>query len=189
MAEETDPDQELTPEGILVEVANPVFFTYPMQLIFYRSGPYRHIYVKLVVIKKHPTLSGVGALILTVMLDALDGIAAKPHKFSELAMLAAGGRTWDDRWGGKRWDGFAVWPRYGFDMPLLKRTTEMFPHFHYVPPLATKPPCDKVGSLIGLDQGLAFWDLVGDGWYMKFDTSPRSYSRKTLKSYLGKKYS
>lgn len=65
----------------------------------------------------------------------------------------------------------------------------MFQHFPTVPPFSTVPGgCGTVSSVLGLNKGQEFWDLVGTGWYMNFDVSPQSYNRKTLTAYLAKRF-
>lgn len=85
----------------------------------------------------------------------------------ELALLAAGGRTWPNIVGTERWGGYVAWPTYGFDMPLEQKTKAVFPHFvHYPHSLST---CYTVREVLALHGGPVFWKVVGDGWFMRFD--------------------
>lgn len=181
---------EKTPEGVLAEIENATYFDRKMQLIFHKKNKRRHVYIKLVMVSKNTPLVATSGLILESMLRQNDKVSAT-EKFVTYSMLAAGGREWDNIGKTKdRWGGYAAWPRYGFDMPLLSDTTDMFDYFPHVPPLVgAAATCVNVSSLLTLNKGMEFWDLVGEGWYMNFDTSPSSYSRNTLASYLGGKYS
>lgn len=183
---------EMVPEGIHVTVENNAYLEEPMELVFHGVGINQiGVYIKLVVARKVLNLPSVGALIVESMTRAWSGIKLGTKTLSHFSMLAAGGRTWGHMIPslGKRWDGFAVWARYGFDMPLLQETLDMFKHFPYVPPLAgATATCTKLSKLLPLTSGQEFWDLVGKGWYMDFDPSPTSYSVLTLSAYLARKY-
>jgi hypothetical protein len=179
---------ESVPEGVHVDIDNPAYFDYPMTLVFFKDSKNRiAVYIKLVVCKKLPHITAVAGLMIEVMRRAW---GTELNLYPNFHMLAAGGRTWEGINGSnKRWDGFAVWARYGFDMQLTHHTTSMFKHFPYVPPLAgQEATCKDLSGLLSLDQGLDFWDLVGYGWYMHFDSNLTSYSVKTLNSYLARKY-
>lgn len=183
---------ETVPEGIHVTIENNKYLEVPMVLVFYAAGIDRiGVYIKLVVARKVSNLPAIGALIVESMTRAWSGIKLSTKTLSHFSMLAAGGRTWGPMIPalGKRWDGFAVWARYGFDMPLLQETIDMFKHFPYVPPLAgATATCTRLSKLLPLTSGQEFWDLVGKGWYMDFDPKPASYSVKTLSAYLARKY-
>lgn len=184
---------EITPEGVKVEIDNSTYFDHPMGLIFYiDTKGNRGVYIKLVVVGKSTPIAATSGLILESMLRANDAISKASDKFSEYRMLAAGGRSWANIGSSKqRWGGYAAWPRYGFNMPLSQETLDMFPHFPYVPPLGKSAigTCNTVFELLALNKGRDFWDLVGDGWYMNFDTASGSKNRIALTSYLSEKYS
>lgn len=184
---------EITPEGIKVEIDNATYFDHPLGLIFFiDTKGQRGVYIKLVVVAKSTPIAATSGLILESMLRANDATSNASGKFSEYTMLAAGGRGWANIGSSKqRWGGYAAWPRYGFDMSLRKKTLDMFLHFPYAPPLGKSAmgTCTTVFELLALNKGRDFWDLVGDGWYMNFNTSIGSKNRSALTSYLSEKYS
>lgn len=182
---------EVVPEGLYVDIVNTQYFAHPMTVVFYEeAGGRTGVYIKLVVAQKIPSLPAVGGLVLETMIRAWDTTVLAKRAPRNFNMLAAGGRTWRGIGNtSKRWDGFAVWARYGFDMPLQAKTKDMFQYFPHVPPLAgAVNHCTSVSALLSLPGGLEFWDLVGDGSYMKFDLDRASHSRDTLSKYLLGKY-
>jgi hypothetical protein len=141
--------------------------------------------------KSNSKLTAVGALIVHVITQAADAIFANDKiKLQQIKMLGAGGRTWENiEQTIERWDGFAVWARYGFDMPLRTQTLAMFKHFPHFPRFnKSAPACTQLSQLLLLEGGLKFWDIVGDGWYMTFDATSGSSCRRVLASYLKGKY-
>lgn len=189
---QTNPKLEVTPRGVKATVSNSFYFDTPMEIIFFALPTGQiGIYIKLLMAKKNKALSAVGALVLHVITKSADAIfPSRKRKLGQLEMLAAGGRTWKNMsQSGDRWDGFAVWARYGFDMPLRSCTTAMFQNFPYFPRVnGVKPPCVHLSQLLVLEGGLKFWDIVGDGWYMSFDPKLGSDSRSMLDTYLKGKY-
>lgn len=186
----TNPQAEKTPDGVLVTIANPTYFLTDMKLIFHKMAGGCGVYIKLVVAKKHPSLTNVAGLILTRMLQQMDAIPSGASKFLTISMLAAGGRTWQPMTAaGKRWGGWVVWPKYGFDMPILSITKSTFPLFPHVPDFAgASNGCKNVSDLLTIDKGPQFWEVVGDGDYMNFDTSKSSPHRATLTACMKRKY-
>jgi hypothetical protein len=187
----TDPNVEQTPDGVLAVVTNPAFFAHPTKLIFHSlpSGGCG-VYVNLVVAAKHPTLTCIAGLMLSRMLEQMDAVPPGAAPFEEMTMLAAGGRCWlPMNAAGERWSGWVVWPKYGFDMPVQPITTNTFPAFQHVPAFKNAPnKCANVSDLLTLDKGPEFWEVVGDGHYMSFDTAPGSRHRSTLAAFMKRKY-
>lgn len=111
--------------------------------------------------------------------------ALRTDIFSVLRLLAAGGRLSDDRPDvpGERWGGYFVWPNYGFNMPLLDETLDIFSAFpHYPKGLFD---CNTVRDVLELDGGREFWRYTGDGFYMEFELAIGSSSVRVLDQHLG----
>lgn len=189
-----DPPQkvERIPAGLLLTIVNGHYINGTNKIVLFNEGDEADsisIYVKLIrfqprtVFKHIP--KGIGAFMLRSMLDASRSLANFPRPFSLMSMMAAGGRNWakiDAT--GERWSGYAVWPRYGFDSPLLGLTTTLFSEFPYYP--ENLLACRNVSDLLGLvPGGTEFWHMVGDGWYMDFDMSRGSTAETRLSAFLG----
>lgn len=97
----------------------------------------------------------------------------------EMRLLAAGGRNWPNWNGTDRWKGYAAWPTYGFNMPLLAETLDIIRHFPHHP--ADLARCYTVRDVLAKPDGALFWRLAGDGWFMTFNlSSDKTVSVQTL---------
>lgn len=172
----------------MVSIDNPTFFDTPVRLIFHKTATGCGVYVKLVVATKPAPLAYLAGLMLCRMMEQMDTIPKSQLRFDDVSMLAAGGRTWLPMIAttGERWSGWMVWPKYGFDMPIMAKTVAIFGSFPYVPKL--KPAPSNVSDLLALDKGPEFWQIVGDGSYMHFDPRPGSRHRDTLLTFMKSKY-
>ncbi len=181
-----DPDEKIEeiPAGLLVTIKNDNYIAGYNQVCLYNVDDIsRGIYVKLIRFKKNQKISGFGALMLKSMLNAAATLPIDRRLFSTMEMLAAGGRHWGDMDdGGNRWAGYAVWPKYGFDMPLHPKTGEILNQFPQWP--KNLADCKTVSSVLALPGGPRFWEMVGDGWIMNFDMTAGSANCKALDRYL-----
>ncbi len=195
---EFDPPQkkEVIPGGVLLTVTNQHYIETKNEVILFNDDDAPHpdsisIYIKLVRLQDRRTQGfghlpkGIGALMVRSMLDGVRGLINFPRPFWQMSMFAAGGRNWGNMDpSGRRWAGYAVWPKYGFDMPLHDFTTGLFHEFPYFP--GNLAACRTVSEVLGLvPGGPDFWAIVGDGWYMNFNMSPHSSSETCLAAYLG----
>jgi hypothetical protein len=186
---QTNPNKEITPDGVMVKVKNSAFFQHDVELIFHTTTLGCGLYIKSVIANKHAVLTSVAGLMLLRMLQEMDSVPNGASRFSNISLLAAGGRNWGPNGLGKRWGGWAVWPKYGFDMPLTKITTDMFPQFPFEPDFSLIPNgCKHVAELLTLDKGREFWEVVGNGYYMDFDPTLGSPHRTRLSTYMKRKY-
>ncbi|MDR0780189.1 MAG: hypothetical protein LBF16_05780 [Pseudomonadales bacterium] len=104
---------------------------------------------------------------------ALCAITAHLAGMGRITLVAAGGQG-----SNARYVGFKVWPKFGFDAPLLPGEIESAPH------LAN---CVTVQDVIALDE--AWWMEHGTQRRMAFDLSPQSRSWQKLIPYAAKKVS
>lgn len=173
------------PAGLLVSITNPLYIDGVNEACLYNAGNQtRGIYLKLIKFKKlSQPVKGFGALMIKSILKNAEQLRNRVPSFIEISMLAAGGRHWGDMEEGGRWSGYAVWPKYGFDMVLHAKTKLILKDFPEYPKNISS--CKKVSDVLALGGGSVFWEAVGDGWNMNFDmSSANSPSIKTLDSYL-----
>lgn len=175
---------EDVPPGILLQVQNSHYISSSNEIVLFRDGVGDRygLYLKLIDLKPGGP-KGFAARMLAIMVRQMLNL----QKFTRMRLYAAGGRTFPitnpstDR----RWGGYVAWPNYGFDMPILPETTEMFEHFLYCPPNLSSS--SKVSEVLELELGKEFWKVVGDGSYMDFDLSiSGSHSLSTLDAFLGR---
>jgi hypothetical protein len=177
-----DPPSKIedTPKGIKLTVKNSIFIEDFNEVIIYRtSSNTTGLYIQLVDFTDAFGFTGVGALMIKSLLGV---IAATELAFDRLRLMAAGGRSWGDRNPqGKRWIGYNVWPKMGFDMPLHAETGKIVPFFGKFP--SKLRACARVSDVLALKPGgKEFWSLVGDGWYMEFELSdPKALEKLNIR--------
>lgn len=103
----------------------------------------------------------------------LQACTAYRHGFAEVTLFAAG-----KGFGGVALDeddlvGYQVWPKFGFDAPLLPADLQRDARF---------AACHSVLDVIAIDQ--PWWERWGRPMEMRFDLSPNSRSWQVLVDYL-----
>lgn len=102
---------------------------------------------------------------------ALCAITAHLAGMGRITLVAADGQG-----SSSRYVGFKVWPKFGFDAPLLPSETEGTPHL---------AGCATVQDVIALDE--PWWAAHGSQRRMVFDLSPHSTSWRKLIPYVARK--
>lgn len=108
--------------------------------------------------------------LLGTLAFALCAITAMRVGLSRITLIAA-----DGRYGGG-FVGVKVWPKFGFDAPLVGDETLGQPQLD---------GCKTVQDVMRVDP--AWWDSYGTQRLMTFDLTPDSISWKKMLDYLGKK--
>ncbi|MCL2894118.1 hypothetical protein [Brenneria tiliae] len=104
---------------------------------------------------------------------ALCAITAHLAGLSQISLLAAGGKRFNNRY-----VGYKVWPKFGFDAPLLPDETVNAPHLAY---------CRSVQDVMAED--IAWWEEQGGQRLMTFDLTAHSTSWQRLLLYIDRKLS
>ena len=90
---------------------------------------------------------------------------------SRVSLVAAGGQGFD-----RRYIGYKVWPRLGFDAPLQSGEVAQSPHL---------AGCHSVQDVLAVDA--AWWDDHGSQRIMTFDLTASSTSWRELLPYVSRK--
>lgn len=99
-------------------------------------------------------------------------IAAYEVGYDEVTLLAGGAAR--GGWSPPDMIGYKVWPKFGFDAPMVPGETRGFPHLK---------ACRYVSEVRAVD--LHWWENTGgEGRVMRFDLSPDSASWQTLIQYV-----
>jgi hypothetical protein len=104
---------------------------------------------------------------------SLCAITAHLSGLGQITLVAAGGQNGDPRH-----IGYKVWPKFGFDAPLLYGEIDGAPHL---------AGCTTVQDVIARDE--AWWVGHGTQRHMTFDLTPASTSWRKLLAYAHRKLS
>lgn len=99
---------------------------------------------------------------------ALCAITAHLAGLGHISLIAAGGRGFS-----KRYIGYRVWPKLGFDARLLSLETAAVPHLH---------GCKTVQDVLTVDP--VWWDIHGSQRLMTFELGACSASWQKLLAYI-----
>lgn len=141
--------------------------------VFQRGGDAIDLYIEDMHIdhyylSEHQTPSHLGTLAFS-----LCAITAHLAGMGCITLVAADGQGRNTRYVGAK-----VWPKFGFDAPLLPNETADVPHL---------ARCTTVQDVIALDE--AWWAEHGTQRRMAFDLSPHSTSWRKLIPYVARKVS
>lgn len=184
------------PPGIFFEIKHEAIVKKNEVILYNDEDNYLAIYIKLVDFHQGKTGPKAGARLVDKIASTMKAFTGD-LLFSKIRLMAAGGRQWPNRENGRRWLGYVIWPKSGFDMELHESTLRIMKEFAFYPrtvqkieeteifmPQNTLSDCKTVQDVLGLEEGGGdFWAAAGDGVYMEFDLQSEKCNA-TLKSYL-----
>ena len=167
------PDQ--APPGLYFTIVNPQLIQHPNKnrLGFYASNDGTDLFIDGLHIDQYFLHEHHAPPALGTVAFALCAITAHLAGLSHVSLVAAGGSGFVNHH-----IGYKVWPKLGFNAPLLPNEVAQAPHLAH---------CQSVQDVLSTDAD--WWDQNGSQRIMMFDLSAFSASWEKLLPYVGRKLS